>query len=294
MKARFSKGKTGSVLILLAALCWSTCGVLVKSSQWSGLSIAVLRGVLTMLVYLVVLGHVRIKLTKMKVWIAICFFMQSILFMCANKFTTAGSVTALQNTSPIHIIVLNALVLKHKPRSMDILTCVFLLLGIFLTVAGGSAGGRLLGNCLALISGVFYASVFFFSSISQMDTLESLVLGNALYVLLLPVLLRDPAVAAGGIRGWLYPLLCSLLCGCLAWLFFRAGIKSCSPLQANFVAMIEPVVSPIWTLIFLGERMPPLSLVGCVLVIVTLLIYNAKTQKQAAKQPAPPPAECAR
>lgn len=284
MKASLSKAKTGPFLIMLAALCWSTCGVLVKSSQWSGLSIAVLRGILTMLVYLVVLGHVRIKLTKMKVGIAICFFLQSVLFMCANKFTTAGSVTALQNTSPIYIILLNALLLKYKPRALDILTCVLLLLGIFFTVAGGSAKTNFLGNCLALASGVFYAAVFFFSSVSKMDTLESLVLGNAMYLFLLPVLFRDPAVLSGGIQGWFYPILCALLCGCLAWLFFRAGIKSCSPLQANFVAMLEPVVSPLWTLIFLGEKMPPLSVAGCVLVIATLLIYNAKTRKEAAGQ----------
>ncbi len=82
MKASLSKAKTGPFLIMLAALCWSTCGVLVKSSQWSGLSIAVLRGILTMLVYLVVLGHVRIKLTKMKVGIAICFFSVSPIYAC--------------------------------------------------------------------------------------------------------------------------------------------------------------------------------------------------------------------
>lgn len=160
--------------------------------------------------------------------------------MRANKFTTAGSVTALQNTSPIYIILLNALLLKYKPRALDILTCVLLLLGIFFTVAGGSAETNFLGNCLALASGVFYAAVFFFSSVSKMDTLESLVLGNAMYLLLLPVLFRDPAVLSGGIQGWFYPILCALLCGCLAWLFFfERASKAVRPCRR--------ILSPCWS-----------------------------------------------
>lgn len=280
MKRLLSREKRASVFIMMAALCWSTCGVLVKSSGWSGLSISVLRGVLALVVYLFVLGHVRIQLTKKKVAVAVCYFMQSILFMCANKFTTAGSVTALQNTSPIYIILLNAIVLKHRPRRAELCTCFFLLLGIFMTVSGGGMQANLLGNCLALTSGLFYAAVFFISGISHMDTLESLVLGNAIYLPLLPVLLTDPAVAEGGLTGWIFPILSGLICGVIAWLFFRAGIKDCSPLRANFIAMLEPVMSPIWTLVFLGERMALLSLAGCAVVICTLLVYNARIQAE--------------
>lgn len=264
------------LFVLLAALCWSLGGVFVKSSSWSGLSIAVLRGTLTLIVYLCILGIKNIHLTKTKALIGLCFFMQSILYMIANKYTTAGSVTALQNTSPIYIILLNALLLKRRPQRGEIAVCFMLLLGIFMTMAGGGMTTNLLGNFLALISGIFYACVFFFSSTTRVDALESLVLGNALYVPLLPLLFADAAVWECGIEGWVLPILCGLICGTAAWLFFRMGIAGCPPLKANFIAMVEPVASPLWTLIFLGERMSWLSLAGCALVIVTLLIYAAK------------------
>ena len=62
---------------------------------------------------------------------------------------------------------------------------------------------------------------------------------------------------------------------------FATGIKHTSALQANFITMTEPVMAPLWTFLFLGERLTPLSLVGCAIVIGTLLVYHVRSAKQA-------------
>ena len=271
---KISEKKIAPLYVLMAAICWSTCGVLIKLSTWNGLSIAVYRGIITFIIYWIMLGRKRIRINKIKIAIAFCFFMQSVLYMCANKFTTAGSVTALQNTSPIYIIACNSFMTNRKPPRRDILACILLIIGIFMTVMGGNKGANILGDVLALASGVFYAGVFFFSSISGEDTLESFLIGNALYFLLLPFFLRDPAVQQSTLFDWLFPTTCSLVCGTIAWLCFRKGIRNCKPLQANFLSMIEPILSPVWTFLILGEQMSSISIKGCILVIVTLILYN--------------------
>ena len=261
------------LFLFCSAFFWSLCGVLVKSCSWNALSIATFRGILSFLIYGSILRRLP-KLNKTKIIVAVCYFMQSMLFVLANRYTSAGCATALQNTSPIYIICLSALYLKHKPLKRDIVTCACMLLGISLTLVGSSGGGGFWGNILALVSALFYAGVFFFSSRPDASTFESLVLGNGLFVLLLPVLLTDPHVQMGRLSDWLIALACGLLSGTVAWLFFAYGIRYASALQANFITMTEPIMSPLWTFLFLQEKMPATAVAGCVIVIVTLLIYN--------------------
>ena len=224
------------------------------------------------------------KLNKTKIIVAVCYFMQSMLIILANRYTSAGCATALQNTSPIYIICLSALYLKHKPLKREIVTCACMLLGICLTLVG-SIGSGFWGNILALISAFFYAGVFFFSNRPDANPFESLVLGNGLFVLLLPVLLADPHVQAGQPSNWLIVLACSLLSGTVAWLFFAYSIRYVSALQANFITMTEPIMSPLWTYLFLREKMSATAVAGCVIVIVTLLIYNRLNRPHPVRVP---------
>ena len=60
---------------------------------------------------------------------------------------------------------------------------------------------------------------------------------------------------------------------------FAKGIRTTPALQANFIAMLEPVMAPIWTFLLLSETPTVWSLIGCVIVIVTLLIYNTRKAK---------------
>ena len=259
-------------VLFCSAFFWSLCGVLVKSCSWSALSIATCRGILSFLIYGSILRRIP-KLNKIKTIVAVCYFLQSALFILANRYTSAGCATALQNTSPVYIICLSALCTKHKPLKREIVTCVCMLLGVCLTLVGSSGGG-LWGNTLSLISAFFYAGVFFFSSRPDANPFESLVLGNGLFILLLPVLLTDPQVQAGQPSDWLIALTCGLLSGTVAWLLFTYGIHYTSALQANFITMTEPLMSPLWTYLFLREKMPPTAVAGCVIVIITLLVYN--------------------
>ena len=48
--------------------------------------------------------------------------------------------------------------------------------------------------------------------------------------------------------------------------------------------MIEPVLNPILALIFLGEAMGLLSVIGSVLVVATIVVHNVLTEKQQQKQ----------
>lgn len=271
------------LFLFMSALLWSMSGIFTKSVAWNGICIATLRGIIAFIVAAFLLRGKKITFGKKKVLTAICFFVQGTLFMCANKYTTAANATVLQNTSPLYIILFNALFEKRNPSKKECITCGCLFFGVILAFAGNIDPSGMFGNILALISALFYAGVFFLSKDKDAQPLESLFLGNGCYLFLLPVLLGNETVRNTGVSEWMFLLSFATLTGIGAWLFFAKGIRYTSALQANFITMSEPVMAPLWTFLFLCERISVLSIIGCSIVIATLLIYNISlVDKKAA------------
>ena len=269
------------LFLFFSALLWSTSGIFTKSVEWSGMSLAVLKGVIAFFAFLLISRRRKIRITPKKLLAAFCYFVQGTLFMFANKLTTAANATVLENTSPLWIILFGAVLLRKRPTRLEAITCACLFLGVALAFAGNMGGGSWLGNSISLISAAFYAGVFFLSKDDEVDPLETLVLGNAMYLPLIPLLLTDAAIPVTPPGQWVFLLAFALLGGTGAWLCFSLGIKHTSALQANFITMSEPVMAPLWTFLFLGEQLSPMSLVGCAIVIGTLLVYHVKNAQHA-------------
>lgn len=274
--------KYGPVFIFLSAFLWSLGGIFSKSVEWNGVCLATLRGVIAFAAAALLLRGKKVQLNRIKIFCAFCYFAQGVLYMCANKFTTAGNAAVLQNMSPMYIILLNALINKKLPSKKDVLVCAVLFLGVGLAFAGNLGGGAALGNIFAMLSALFYAGVFFLSKHDGAEPLESLLLGNGCYLFLLPVMLTDQTVLHTGLHDWAFLLLFAFLTCFGAWYCFTVGIKQTSALQAGFIALAEPVMAPVWTYLFLHEKISTLSLIGFVIVIITLLLYNASEIKSAS------------
>lgn len=270
------KPQFAPLFLFLSALMWSTSGIFTKSVAWDGVCLATLRGVIAFAASALLLRGHKLRLNRRKVLAAVCYFAQGTLFMCANKYTTAANATVLQNTSPLWIILFGALFSRKRPTRLEIITCICLFFGVALAFVGNMGGGGWLGNVFALVSAVFYAGVFYLSKGEDANPLESLCLGNAMYLPLVPFCATNAAVLSTTPEQWVFLIAFAALSGVGAWLCFAVGIKHTSALQANFITMSEPVMAPIWTFLFLGETLGPLSLAGCAFVIATLLVYHVR------------------
>lgn len=287
-----SKRNFGPLYLLAAALLWSTAGVLTKWIPWSAMTVACFRGLIAAAIQMIYSRTWKIKLTRPVILTAICYLGETCLFMFANKMTSAGSAIVLQNTSPLYIILMSLIVLRQKPSRLDCVVGVVIFSGILLSMADVLRGGELpgsnpmMGNLLALLSGVFYAGIFFTSRLPGANPLHSTILGNLMYVLFLPFLFSDQALTrpeTTGIPAWQSWAAILFMGACqlgLSWILFSKGIKTTPSLQASFITMIEPVLNPILALLFLGEAMGGLSVAGSVLVVATILIHNLLTAKK--------------
>ena len=121
------QARTAPLFLFMSAFFWSLAGIFTKTLPWDGVSLAAIRGSVSFFICLSVLGHINIRITKGKLIIAVCYFAQGLLYIMANKMTTAANATVLQNMSPLYIILLNAVIMKMRPSKLEIGTCCCLL-----------------------------------------------------------------------------------------------------------------------------------------------------------------------
>ncbi len=292
------KFNPGPLYLAAAAVLWSMAGVLTKFIPWSATSVACLRGLIAAVIQMAYSRTWRIRLTRPIVLTAVCYLGETLLFTFANKMTSAGSAIVLQNTSPLYIMLMGLIVLKQKPSRLDCCVGVVIFSGILLSMIDTLRGGELpgsnpmMGNLLALLSGVFYAGIFFTSRLPGADSLQSTILGNLMYVFFIPMLFTDQAMLhpeTTGVPVWQSWLAILFMGTCqlgLSWICFSRGIKTTPSLQASFITMIEPVLNPILALLILGESMGTLSVIGSVLVVATIVVHNVLTAKKEQKQSA--------
>ena len=269
--------KKGLLLIFAASVLFSLGGLLIKVIPWQALSINSWRCGISVCILLLFakITHHKLKLTPV-VWAgaaAMCLTVSS--YALANKLTTAANAILIQFTNPVFVILFLWLFFHEKPKKLDLITCVVVFGGIACFFLDGLSAGNLLGNAVALFSGVCYAWVFLLNKIPGGDPLYSTILGHAMCVLIgLPSAVRETEYS-GQI------VLCAILMGVfqlgLAYLCFTIGIRTAPPVSASLVSGIEPILNPVLVAIVLGESLSGLALLGGGIVFISIMIYNILT-----------------
>ena len=269
--------RKGLLLIFLASVLFSLGGLLIKVIPWQALTINAWRcGIsVCMLLLFAKITHHKLKLTP-GVWAgaaAMCLTVSS--YALANKLTTAANAILIQFTNPVFVILFLWLFFHEKPKKLDLITCVVVFGGIACFFLDGLSAGNLLGNAVALFSGVCYAWVFLLNKIPGGDPLWSTILGHAMCVLIgMPSVARETEYSD-------QIVLCAILMGVfqlgLAYLCFTIGIRTAPPVSASLVSGIEPILNPVLVAIVLGESLSGLALLGGGIVFISIMIYNILT-----------------
>jgi drug/metabolite transporter (DMT)-like permease len=256
---------TGFVLLLTAALLWSTGGLLIKSIDWTPLAIAGSRSVLAALTLAACRRRFSFRWSVPQVGGAIAYAATVILFVLANKLTTAANAILLQYTAPIYVALFGAWFLGERATRWDWAAIAVALGGITLFFVEDLTLAHFWGNVVALASGVSFAWLpLFLRKDKGASSEEAIFLGNLLAVAVcVPFIRSGPANASG----WFYLVLLGVGQLGLSYVAYAKAMKAVSALEAILIPVIEPVLNPIWVLLLLGERPGPLAVVGGILVL---------------------------
>ncbi len=287
----FSKplsNKQAVISMLVCSIMWSIGGIFIKLIPWNPIIIAGIRSLIALpVVYIYIrLAGLKLKLNKKNVFTGLFLFMTIILFVPATKLTTAANAIVLQYSSPVFIILLNIFLYKQRPRRKDLFAVIAAMAGILLCFAdkfGASSPTSLLGDFLAILSGIGVAVFFVFGNKSDSldDNLSAIFAGHLItfacsvpFILLSPPVLTLPSAA--------FILLLGVVQIGIPYILYGRAIKAASPLMCSLLAMLEPLLNPVWVFIGVGEKPSAFSLLGGVIVIAVVTVWSLSNIKDAA------------
>ena len=271
----------GPLYLVLASLCFSLGGLCISFIPWGAMSIIGIRALLGALVSVIYYREFKLRLTKANLLIAVSFSATTIMFVFANKLTSAAAAILLQFCAPIFIILIELFFNKKKPLLEEIVAVFLTLLGMLLFFADKLEPGNMLGNILAILSGVTYAGVFVFNKNEGGSTKDGTLIG-LLFNSIIGLPFAFFQVTADPVA-WFFVIILGVFQVGVAYLFFAKGIKHTTALLACLITALEPVLNPLWVALATGEKPGPYAFLGGLVIVATVVIYNIWQKKAQSK-----------
>lgn len=261
------------ILLVVTAVLWSSGGLLIKSVDWHPLAISGARSLIAAIVIRLAFRGQPLNISKVQVMGALGYVATVMMFVSATKLTTAANAIVLQYTAPIWVALFGAWFLKEKTTALDWLTIGLVFGGMILFFQDQMEAGHLLGNLLAVASGMSM-TVMALAMRKQKDgsPFGSVLLGN-----ILAFVCGIPFMFGGGpdLAGWG----AIVLLGCfqlgISYVLYSVAIKHVTALEATIITMIEPILNPIWVFLLLGEMPGPWSLAGGAIILAAIVARYA-------------------
>ncbi len=269
------KRKTAIIEMLICATLWSIAGIFIKLLPWNGFAVASLRSTvagLTIAVYMLIKKY-RLHVNRKILLVAVLSGSTYLCFSVANKLTTAANTIVLQFMSPVFVLLYSAVFFGKKIHRMDIVTVLLTLLGVTLCFIDGLKSGYLLGNFVAVSAGMFMAGMYVF--IDNLDTeqrFSAAFLGQMFTAIVgFPWVIATKPVFTGATV--LYILILGVFQLGISYILYVRASRYCPPLACCLLGVIEPLLNPVWVMLFDGEVPGITAFIGGIIVIVTVTVW---------------------
>jgi drug/metabolite transporter, DME family len=251
---------TSRLAVLAAAVLFSTGGVAIKGTSLSAFQVAGLRSGVAALALLLLLPESRRGFGRDLLPAAFAYAGTLTCFVVATKLTTSAAAIFLQSTAPIWVLLLAPFLVAEPIRVRDLPFVGAAAAGLLLVFLGSREGGitapnPFVGNLAALACG-------------RDRSLPATVLGNVFAVVLCaPFAFPMAPIVGRDLASILY--LGVIQIGLAYWMFSRA-LRRLPTLEVSLLILLEPVLNPLWTWLFLGERPSALASLGGAIMVCAL------------------------
>lgn len=269
--------RTASRLLLFSgALLFSTGGAAIKATSLANWQVAGFRSLVAAVALVAFLPEARRGWNWRVLPVGLAYASTLVLFVLANKLTTAANAIFLQSTAPLYLLLLGPWLLGERIRRSDLLFITPIALGMTLFFVGAesavaTAPDPARGNPLAAASGLCYA--FTLAGLrwlgkhaaAESRAMAAVVAGNLIAgVGCLPVALPVRSAGTGDVAVILY--LGVFQIG-LAYLCVTRAMRQVPAFEASMLLLAEPALNPVWTWVAHGERPSHWAIAGGALIL---------------------------
>jgi drug/metabolite transporter (DMT)-like permease len=279
--------RRGQIYVALAAVAWSTAGVLQRqltldtSTQVMGR--AAFAGV-ALLVYVAVVERGRVveafrSVGLAGVAVALCVAIASSCFISALNHTSVARVLFILAVAPVLAALLARLMLGEPITRRTVVAMALALAGVALML-GAPDEGDLAGDVLAFTAALAFALMIVITRWRHdVSMAPATCLSQAILVLAF-IPFASPGEIAGDDVVWLAALGIGQIG--LGFALLTVGARLIPAAQVGLITLLEVVLGPVWVWLALDERPSTATLVGGAIVIVAIVI-----QTRAAPEPEP-------
>jgi drug/metabolite transporter (DMT)-like permease len=274
------------MMVLAAALLFSTGGAVVKMTSLTAWQVACLRSGIAAITLVILLPSVWRGWSPRSMLVSCAYAATMISFVLANKLTTAANAVFLQSTAPLYILLAGPFLLREPIRRRHLLFMVALATGMSMILVGGqaefdTAPEPLKGNVVGFTTGVFWAFTIIGlrwlgkdqSGESTAPSAAAAVVGGNLIACLVTLPAALPMIDITG-GDWVSVSYLGIFQIAVAYVFLVRGVRRVSALEVSLLVLLEPVLSPMWAWLVHGERPSNLALLGGALIVAATAFYT--------------------
>jgi DME family drug/metabolite transporter len=262
----------GRILILLAAVLWSSSGFFAKAdvfAGWPGPLLAFWRAVFALIVLVPF-----VRRPQWSFWfipMTLCFVGMNWAYLTAMTTGRAATAIWLQCTAPLWVLIIGVVFFKERLVRSDFLLIGFGTAGVALILGFELRDAGFASVMYGLLSGVFYAGVVLSLRLLRAIDPAWLITLNLLATVaaLSPYALWSDH-QPGGIQ-WLYLAGFGALQMGLPYLLFARGVRHVSGHEASGLALVEPILVPVWAFLVWHEGVTWPIVIGGALIFCGLL-----------------------
>jgi len=278
------------LLVLAAAVLWSTGGAAIKLCGLSTWQIAGGRSLVAGLFLVAAVREARARPSPRILAVGVAYAFTVVLFVWATKLGTAANAIFIQDTAPLWVLLLSPWLLRETPTRGELAAVPVYAAGLALFFLDELSPGQLAGNLAALASGVAFSFSIVGLRALRARGPSALAWGNFLAAAAtLPLWSSGPSPSPLDLALVVYLGVFQLG---LAYLAFSRGISGTPAVEASLLILLEPVLNPVWAFFLAGERPGPWALAGGAVILGatawrTVAPALAARRRASAPDPAP-------
>ena len=278
-----SRRALGVTLALTSAACFGVMPILTKIVYADGAGTFGVLSVRFTLAAVVLLALARLRgealprgrqLRHLVLLGGVGYVAESLFYFSALERISAGLTALLLYVYPALVVLLAAVLLRHRPQPVALVCVAVATAGSALTI-GPVAGGQTTGVLLGLGSAVSYALYVVLSARATAGLgpfASSAVIMGACAVVYDVLAVATRATLPTAPKAWLALLGVALIGTVVAVAAFFGALALLGPGDTAVVSTVEPVVSVLAAFAVLGERLSALQLGGGLLVLTAVVV----------------------
>jgi drug/metabolite transporter (DMT)-like permease len=259
----------GRLFILAAAVLWSLAGVFIKFLDLHPLVIVFYRSLFASLVFMPFLKRTGFQFNRAILVSVVSYTAAISAFVSANKLTSAANAIMLQYTAPIFVFLFSWLVLGQRISKLTGFALAVAMIGVGIISLDSAGDPEMAGVLLALLSGVLFAA--YMVNLQRAKTVSPVFLTwiNNLVCALLLFWVVASQLALTVNQTIILVVMGAVQLG-MPYFLFSKGLQTVSLQEASLIALIEPVLNPVWVALMVGEIPSMATLMGGAMILLGL------------------------